>query len=422
MRLWRLVYTLLMAVGVSAIPLVGLVNQKVRRWWRARRAPLPVPPPDRPVLWMHCASVGEFEQGRPVLEHILRQLPYRPFVVITFFSPSGWERYSQSYPLGDWIGPSPVDLPWVVRRWVRQLRPAAVFFVKYDLWPNLLHELRKAGASLYLLAAHVEPLQGLRWWWKKQLFPYLDWIFVQTSDDAGKLARAGFTRVTVGGDSRLIRVRQLAENWLPVSGLNEWIKNGFCIVAGSVWEEDVRFLKQAYEHLRGYGIRWIIAPHEVSPKQVEYIHEVWPGRCVQYSHPEWDEGKDTLILDTMGLLAYVYFYANAVWIGGGFGRGIHNILEPIVYKKPVFFGPNYKDFSEARELIALKVVESCQYPMSFSNAIKSLIRDKRRTQVIAEKIEKYLQSKPNTPEIVWEHLRGAPWALKRPNETSQESV
>ncbi|MCX7652412.1 MAG: hypothetical protein N2200_06055 [Bacteroidia bacterium] len=418
----RFIYTMGWVVGIAVIPILALFNEKVRRWWRARTASPPEPPLDRPVFWLHCASVGEFEQGRPVIEYILEKLSYKPYLVVTFFSASGWQRYKGNSPLGDWIGPAPTDTPWVVRRWVKRLKPQVAFFVKYDLWPNLLHELKTADCAIYLLAAHVTPLKGLRWWWKKQLFPYIDRIFVQTETDVQKLRLAGFSKVTVAGDSRLVRVKQLAENWLPVSGVHNWLGNGFAIVAGSVWEADVQFLAKAYEQLRGYSVRWILAPHEVSPKQIEYIHRTWPVKCIQYSHSEWESNRDTLILDTMGLLAYVYFYADAVWIGGGFGRGIHNILEAAIYKKPIFFGPNYQDFSEARELIALKIAESCKYPVSFSNAIKSLIKDRRRMHVIAEKAAAYIASKPETPEIVWNELKNASWALPAANQAIQEGV
>lgn len=420
MRMWRQIYTILLLIATAILPVAALLNEKVRRWWRARLVSPPIPPADRPVLWLHCASVGEFEQGRPVLEYIIQRLPYRPYLVITFFSPSGWQRYQQSYPLGDWVGPMPIDLPWVIRRWVKVLRPQAVFFVKYDLWPNLLHTLRRVQCPMYLLAAHVEPLRGLRWWWRQRLLSYMDWIFVQTQEDAEKLRRSGSARVTVAGDSRIVRVRQLAENWLPVSGIHEWIGKSFCIVAGSVWENDVRFLAKAYEFLRGYNLRWILVPHEVSRRNIEIIHRVWPVRCLQYSQPEWDQHRDTLIVDTMGILAYIYFYADVVWVGGGFGRGIHNILEPIVYKKPVFFGPRYQDFIEARELIALRVAESCRYPMSFSNSVKSILKDKRKLQIISEKIGKFLAERPNTPEIVWERLKDATWTSPTPQESAQE--
>lgn len=422
MRRWRLIYTVILLLGLAVIPVVSLFNEKVRRWWRARRSSPPTPSSGRQVLWLHCASVGEFEQGRPVLEYILHRLSHRPFVVITFFSSSGWQRYRQSYPFGDWIGPLPTDLPWVVRRWVKRLSPAAVFFVKYDLWPNLIYELHARKVPMYLLSAHIEPIKGFRWWWKKQLLPYMTHIFVQTENDARRLRQAGISRVTIAGDSRLVRVRQLAEEWLPISGIREWIGKSFCIVAGSIWEEDIRFLAQAYQQLRGQNIRWILVPHEITQKQLENTHKLWPVRCAQYSDPEWPTDRDTLILDTTGLLAYLYFYADAVWVGGGFGRGIHNILEPAVHKKPIFFGPNYKDFCEAHELIALKVAESCKYPMSFSNAIKSLIKDRRRLQIIAEKLENYIASKPNTPEIVWQEVWRAGWALPAADETVEESI
>ncbi|MCS7163223.1 MAG: hypothetical protein NZ958_07880 [Bacteroidia bacterium] len=415
MSFWRFLYTLGWLLALPIVPLASLFHDKLRRWWQARRTPPPLPPPKRKVLWLHCASVGEFEQGRVIMEYLLTKLSQRPFLVVTFFSPSGWERYtSQTYPQADWIGPLPLDLPWVMRRWVRLLRPQAVFFVKYDLWPNLLHQLYVHNCPMYLLSAHVEPLHGLRWWWKKKLLRYMTHIFVQTQADWVKLSTAGFIQSTLTGDSRLIRVRQLAENWLPISGIQNWIGDKFCIIGGSVWEADVRFLAQAYEFLRGYSIRWILVPHEVSARQIEFIRRIWPVRCAQYTHESWDFA-DTLILDTTGMLGYLYAYGHVAWIGGGFGRGIHNILEAIIYRKPVFFGPNYKSFSEAHELIKLGVAESCRYPISFSNAVKSLVRDSRRLRIIAQRVEQYLESKPDTIQLIWEKLATAPWLQTEAN-------
>ncbi|MCX7606183.1 MAG: hypothetical protein N2170_02800 [Bacteroidia bacterium] len=412
MSWWYPFYMFFLLIGAGIVPVLSLFHTKVRAWWRARRIPPPNPPQDTPVFWLHCASVGEFEQGRPVLESLIEKLAVRPYVIVTFFSPSGWRRYQQSYPVADWIGPAPLDLPWIVRMWVQTIHPTAVFFVKYDLWPNFLRELYRQGSPCYLLAAHVEPLEGVRWWWRRQLLPYMRHIFVQTAADQLRLSMAGFPQVTVAGDSRLVRVRQLVDNWLPVSGIAEWVGNHFCIIAGSIWEADVRFLARAYEQLRGHHIRWILVPHEVSSRQIEMVMRFWPVRCAVYSQPEWDIGKDTLIVDTMGLLAYLYAYAHVAWVGGGFGAGIHNILEAIVYKKPVFFGPNYADFSEARELIRLGAAESCKYPVSFSNSVRSMIKDKRRIKIIAEKIDKYIGSQPDTPAIVWSKLHKESWLAK----------
>ncbi|MCS7188841.1 MAG: glycosyltransferase N-terminal domain-containing protein [Bacteroidia bacterium] len=406
---WRPPYTLFLLIGITLMPVIGLFSRRVRSWWKGRLKHPPSPPSEVPVLWLHCASAGEFEQGRPVIEYILSKAKRRPYVIVTFFSPSGWQRYSQSYPLADWIGPAPIDLPWIVRRWLRAIHPTAVFFVKYDLWPNTLWAISKMKCPTYLLAAHVEPLQGIRWWWRKTLLRFIDHIFVQTPADQLRLSMAGFAKVTVAGDSRLTRVLQIAENWLPVSGIAEWIGGRFCIVAGSVWEADIRFLAQAYAQLRGYQICWILVPHEVSNRQVEAIQRLWPAKSMLYTRSSYEPTQDTLIIDTLGILAYLYFYCSVAWIGGGFGSGIHNILEAVVYKKPVFFGPKYDDFSEARELMELGIAESCRYPMSFSNAIRSLIKDRRRLSIIAEKIERYLNSRPDTPKIIWQKLEEASW-------------
>ncbi|RMF50642.1 MAG: hypothetical protein D6750_04625, partial [Bacteroidetes bacterium] len=145
------------------------------------------------------------------------------------------------------------------------------------------------------------------------------------------------------------------------------------------------------------------------PKQVDTLRKLWPVPTSLYTEPEWNPSRDTLFVDTTGLLAYLYAYAHVAWIGGGFGRGIHNILEAVVYGKPVFFGPKYHEFPEAEELIKLKVAESCQYPVGFSNAVKSFVKNKHRLQIISEKAKSYLNSKPNTPKIVVEVLKEKPW-------------
>ncbi len=406
----RAFYTLGWTLVLMAAPVMALLGDKFRRWWQARRVKPPMLSLDRPVLWLHCASVGEFEQGRPVLEYIADKLPIRPQIVVTFFSPSGWERYKQSYPLADWIGALPSDLPGVVRTWIRSIRPTAVFFVKYDLWPNLLWELKKAGVPLYLLAAHVAPYSGgLKWWWKCQLFRLMDHIFVQTAADLERLTLASILRVTVAGDSRAWRVKQIREQWMPISGIQEWVGGRFCIIAGSLWEADIRFLSTAYAQLRGLDICWILVPHEIRAKTLDLIQRSWSGRLSLYSQTDWSKQHNILLIDTMGLLAYLYAYAHLVWIGGGFGKGIHNILEPVVYGKPVFFGPNYQDFAEARELIKRGIAESCRYPSAFSNAVRSFVKDMRRFCLIDEKVQAYFAQLPDTNRIVWEVLQKAPW-------------
>jgi len=402
MNLLRTLYTLGWVGLMGLAPIIALFSDKFRRWWKARKSPLPDPPADKPVLWMHCASVGEFEQGRPILEYIARQMTPRPYVAVTFFSPSGWERYRQSYPVADWIGPLPFDIPWKMKKWLETLNPIAVFFVRYDLWPNLLHLLREKNIPTYLLASHVQPYRGLRWVWQKYLFGHLTHIFVQTVQDQAFLRQEGFSNVTFAGNSRSLRVKQIRDQWIPISGIQEWIGSRFCIVAGSVWPDDVRFLAKAYTQLRGLDLRWILVPHEVRPRTLEQIKQVWPMPILLYSQSEWPEHHHTLVIDSMGLLAYLYAYAHVVWVGGGFDAGIHNILEPAVYGKPVFFGPKYDRFPEAHELIHSGIAESCKYPSAFSNAVRALIKDRRRLSIIERKAEEYFANLPDARQIVWQ--------------------
>jgi 3-deoxy-D-manno-octulosonic-acid transferase len=416
MSILRAFYNMGWILFMGIAPLLALFSDKFRRWWRKRTVILPMPPSDRPVLWMHCASAGEFEQGRPILEYIAQQLSPRPYIVVSFFSPSGWERYQQSYPLADWIGPLPPDLPWKARQWTEALHPVAAFFVKYDLWPNLLQALKDKAIPTYLLSAHTAPYRGLHWVWNRGLLRFMTHIFVQTAEDKRRLQDFGFSNVTVAGDSRAWRVQQIRDQWIPVSGIQEWIGQRLCLIAGSVWEEDIRFLAQAYAQLRGLDLRWILVPHEVKPKMIDYMQRTWPTATSLYSQPKWPAQHNTLIIDKVGLLAYLYAYAGAVWIGGGFGAGIHNILEAAVYGKLVFFGPNYERFPEACHLIRSGVAESCKYPSAFSNAIRAISKDRRRLKIVEGKMERYFADLPNTRQIVWETLAPTLQAIQKPNE------
>ncbi|MGQ9864320.1 MAG: 3-deoxy-D-manno-octulosonic acid transferase [Bacteroidia bacterium] len=375
-------------------------NGKLARRVRAlRRQKVPSIPRDRKIIWLHAASAGEFEQGRPVLEYLIAHLKPHPFVVVTFFSPSGFERYQTTYPLADWVGYLPWDAFSHVRPFIEALHPDMVLWVKYDLWPTVLHELRGRNIPTYLIAAHWS--RARLPFWQREVLRFFRHIFVQTEGDEAILQRQGL-QVTVAGDTRAWRVQEIARSWLPVPGIVEWVGKDFCIVAGSVWQEDVAFLAESMDQLRDFSIKWILVPHELSEKNFQKIQRLWDRQISFYSRPPWK--TSTLLVDRIGILAYLYAYAHVVWVGGGFGKGIHNILEPLVYGKPVAFGPNWHRFAEAQALIQRGLAKSCKYPASWASWVRGYWGQPARLEVVAKQAEEYFASLPPAPFVIGEKI------------------
>ena len=310
----------------------------------------------RPVAWFHAASLGEFEQGRPVIEAFRNEFPNH-FIVLTFFSPSGYE-IRKNYGGADYICYLPIDTKSNARRFVRAVKPQIVFFIKYEFWFNYLKELRKSGAVILSFSTIFRPGQIFFKFYGgfyRQMLTYFDHIFVQNEESLSLLKNSGIYQCSLAGDTRFDRVKTIADGVKDLPVIAQFVDNHSCLVAGSVWETDMQVLSPALNTLEK-PIKVIIAPHEIKHDEIAAWREKLSGKSVLYSEYEKssvNQSYDILIIDNIGMLSSLYRYGTMAYIGGAFGSGLHNILEAATFGLPIIFGNrSYEKFQEAKDLIA----------------------------------------------------------------------
>lgn len=324
-----------------------------------RRMSEAIAPTDR-IVWVHVASLGEFEQGRPVIEQLRKQHPeYK--ILVTFFSPSGYE-IRKNYKGADYIFYLPVDTPGNARRFLDAAHPEIAIFVKYEFWLNLLAELRRRKIRTYIISAIFRPKSVFfRPWggmWRQALETF-DTLFVQNDESKKLLAGLGFDNVLVAGDTRFDRVAEIATAAKRIDIIDRFKGSKRLFVAGSTWDPDEELLIRLMNE--NPDVKFVVAPHEMDEPRIAQLITQTDGGALRYTQctPHTSYGsKQLLILDTMGMLSSVYGYATWSYIGGGFGVGIHNTLEAATFGLPVAFGPNYEKFKEARDLVTLGAAKS----------------------------------------------------------------
>ena len=373
----------------------GLGVGRAAAWVAGRRAPgssqLPRHLRPRPggerLLWMHCASLGEFEQGRPVLEAFTRAHPdWR--IVLTFFSPSGYER-RRDEPLADAVLYLPADTPARAARWVAELRPDVAVFVKYEFWYFHLRALHRAGVPTFLIAASFRPGQPFfrPWggWWRRMLSWYAG-VAVQTAADADLLVSAGrypAGRVHLTGDPRMDRTLELAATPFTDDRLAAFIQAAeLTIMAGSVWPPDVALWQAVWPSLPA-GTRLVLAPHQLNEGEIAAWARAFGAVRYTTARPADLRVARVLVLDTIGILSRAYRYADVAYVGGGFRTGLHNTLEPLAYGLPVVFGPKHQKFPEAAAAIAAGGAFSVATPDELATVLQRLSRGPYREQASA---------------------------------------
>lgn len=306
-------------------------------------------------LWMHCASVGEFEQGRPVLEALKHERPDLP-VLLTFFSPSGYEA-RKSFPLATHVDYLPADSARNAGRLLALIRPRMAIFVKYEFWPQHLAALRRTRVPTYLVSAIFRPSQPFFKWYgggHRAMLACFDHLFVQNEASRILLESIGSTHVSVSGDTRFDRVSAITKEPVLIPFAEHFIRGRKrpVLVAGSTWPADEALLAE-----QDSGIPLIMVPHEIDADHVQQLrHRFAPDGLTVGEYEERvmanpDAGCDHLIVDRMGHLSRLYHYADITYVGGGFGTGIHNTIEAAAWGRPVIFGPNHARFAEAQGLI-----------------------------------------------------------------------
>jgi len=360
--------TFLYYIAVSAyhlaIRLAAIFGVKQAVLWVAGRQEPATPertlhlrarPKGEHLLWMHCASLGEFEQGRPVLEEFREARPHWK-VLLTFYSPSGYER-CKNEPLADYVAYLPADGPKRAAKWIAGLKPDVAIFVKYEFWFFHLRALKRAGIPTFLVAASFRPDQPFfkPWgsWWRRML-SFFTAIIVQTDSDRALLTGSGKVppkRVTVAGDPRMDRTLQLASTPFTDETLAAFTEgDGISIIAGSVWPQDVACWLEIWNSLPAH-YRLVLAPHQLHEQEIADWAEAFGGIRYTKATEEAPPKARVLVLDTIGILSRAYRYGDVAYIGGAFKTGLHNTLEPMAYGLPVIFGPRYHKFPEAIEAI-----------------------------------------------------------------------
>ena len=312
---------------------------------------------------MHCASVGEFEQGRPVLEALRDRQPDR-FILVTFFSPSGYEL-RKNYAGADGVLYLPLDGPRTAAQFLDLVRPDRVIFVKYEFWYYYLREIARRNIPLHLISAVFRPGQAFFQWYggfHRQMLNFFDDLFVQDARSAELLRSLDLpdTRVHLAGDTRLDRVRHIAQTAQSLPSIDRFADGHLLLIAGSTWPPDIAVLRELAAQPEFGTWKLIVAPHEIDEAQLQRTERSFPvGSVVRFSElPSAPSEHRVLLIDNIGMLASLYRYGRIAYVGGAFGSGLHNILEPAAHGLPVLFGPKYHKFNEARELLARSGVAS----------------------------------------------------------------
>ena len=356
-------YNLIIYLYQLGVIIASLFNEKVRKMWRGEREAISILKekidPNAKYVWFHAASLGEFEQGRPLMEQLRSEHPeYK--ILLTFFSPSGYE-VRKNYEGADIICYLPLDTITNARRFLRTIRPMMAFFIKYEFWYNYLHILRHRGVPVYSVSSIFRPRQVFFRWYGRQYARVLKCFtrfYVQNEVSRELLATIGIKDVTVVGDTRFDRVLQIkkASKQLPV--VEQFKGSAKCFVAGSSWQPDEDIFIPFFNKHKDWKV--IIAPHVIGEDHLQQIEKKLEGRkVVRYTQIANSQEQiansqdaDVLIIDCFGLLSSIYGYADVTYVGGGFGVGIHNTLEAAVWDVPVIFGPNNQRFQEAQGLKA----------------------------------------------------------------------
>lgn len=343
-----------------------------------------------PVAWFHCASLGEFEQARPVLETFKTIFPQYK-ILLTFFSPSGYE-IRKNYNYADWVFYLPIDTHLNAERFVAVVKPKISFFVKYEFWYHYLTALKNAQLQVISFSSIFRPQQIFFQWYGGFYLDFLklfDKIFVQNLASKQLLFKHNISKVEVAGDTRFDRVFALARQATPISLVSQFKADEPLFVMGSTWPEDVCMLLPTL--LKYPELKIIIAPHEISEKNIQQIETISAGHSFRYSMASAEniEEKRILIIDNIGMLSALYQYADYAFIGGGFGKGIHNTLEAAAFGMPIFMGPKYKKFQEAIDLVALNCAFVIQNAKEFETNF-DLIRDKKTLANIKGKTLDYV--------------------------------
>ncbi len=407
----KLIYDIAIYGYAIIIRLISPLHTRARLFLEGRqqslRKKIELKEPGQKRIWIHASSLGEFEQGRPVIEKLRTTFPHLS-IVLTFFSPSGYE-VRKNYEKVDFVTYLPIDTPANAREFIKQIMPDLAIFVKYDIWLNYLKNCFKLDIPVIFVSARFRPDQYYFTIGKSLYFRYFKNVkqfLVQDSDSKSVLTENGLDNVIVTGDTRVDRVTEIAKNSRKFPAIEKYIDNYNAIVCGSTWSSDIDILSSLIKEMKD-SLKFVIAPHDVSERSIDNLAEQLPG-AIRYSNMADNnfDKRPVLIIDEIGMLSSLYAYGKYAYVGGGFRGALHNILEPAAHGIPVFFGhhANNVKFPETSEIVSCGGGIAIKDSGQILAEIKNMEDDKSLYEMKADAASRYIHSKVGATDRVLEYL------------------
>lgn len=404
-------YNLIVQIAGFLLKLIALFSPKMNLFIEGRKIVFPVleqkiKPTDK-TIWFHAASLGEYEQGLPVIEKIKEAFPLHK-IVITFFSPSGYE-VRKNNTVADVTIYLPLDTKKNAQKFLKLVHPDLVFFIKYEYWPNYLAELKKLQTKTYLISGILRENQLFFKWYGgfyREALNTFDYFFVQNENSKKLLLGLGKTNVAVSGDTRFDRVAAILEKDNSLNFISQFKDNTLTIVVGSSWPKDENLLVD-FINSNTLNVKFIIAPHNIKAEQIQQLQNSITKKTVLFTEKENKNLADyeVFIIDTIGILTKIYSYADIAYVGGGFGNpGVHNLLEPATFGVPIVIGPNYSHFAEATALVNMEACISITNATDLNKVFRNLILDDSLRQEKGLLCETFVQMNKGATAIILKYI------------------
>ena len=404
-------YNIITLLAAQLLKIVALFSPKMKLFVDGRKSVFQtldnkIQSSDK-TIWFHAASLGEYEQGLPVIEAIKQQFPTHK-IVVTFFSPSGYE-VRKNNTVADVTVYLPLDTISNAKQFIKLVHPEMVFFIKYEYWPNYLNELKKQQIKTYLISGILRENQAFFKWYGgfyRNALKTFDYFFVQNESSKTLLQSIGFNNVKVSGDTRFDRVVSILERDNSLDFIEQFKDNKTTIVIGSSWPKDESLLVK-YINQSSDDVKFIIAPHNIKQEQIQELKNVITKKTILFSEKDNVDlsNSNVFIIDTIGILTKIYSYADIAYVGGGFGNpGVHNILEPATFGVPVVIGPNYSHFAEATALVNMEGCISIQNQTQLNEAFDLLLHNEDERLEKGHICSTFVQMNKGATKTIMNHI------------------
>jgi len=406
----KLVYHFVIFLASILLPLIAVFSKKIKLFVNGRKDTFSkiASLKNEKTIWFHAASLGEFEQARPIIEALKKQYKHYK-ILVTFFSPSGYE-VRKNYNLADVVCYLPLDSKGNAKKFIATVNPTLAIFIKYEFWPNLLNELKKKEIQTILVSGI---LRGNQLFFKsyggfmKNSLAAFHYFFVQDDTSKELLSSINYTNVTVAGDTRFDRVSEILKQDNSLDFINKFKDNTYTIVAGSTWKEDEEFLVDYINTKATEDEKFIIAPHNIKPAAIIELKKSIHKKTVLHSEKECKNlsDKHVFIIDTIGILTKIYAAADLAYVGGGLKTGLHNILEPATFGIPVVIGNKYDKFKEAVDLVKIGGCISVKNQQEFTENLINLKEDESFRKLTGVINKKYIKQHRGATELIMNYLK-----------------